>query len=261
MNDLISPKYQMKLVQDVEGALWALFSSNKYKNVRFYIEKWHIYKEGYNNFDYYENFTIYETNDKNIDLQRTLHSMDGEILLKIAIDLGIDTPDFIPSIPMFKNELKANYTTAYDTFIKSLKQIETDPSISIGLANSALESIIKEILKDERLNVELKGHETLYDLTNTILKAFAIYPELNMPKEIKTIGSSLLAINKSIEELRSNKTHFHGKTNDDYIVNDSLYAYFIINNIASVGLFLNSIYKKKFPKIEEQINEDDYLPF
>ncbi len=261
MNDLISPKYQMKLVQDVEEALWSLFSSSKYKNVRFYIEKWHIHKDDYNYNDYYENFTIYETKDKNIDLKRTLHSMDGEILLKIAIDLGIDTPDFIPSIPTFKNELKANYTTAHKTFMKSFKQIETDPSVSIGLANSALESIIKEILKDKRLNIELKGHETLYDLTKAILKAFAIYPEPNMPKEIRTIGSSLLAINKSIEDLRSDKTLFHGKTDEDYIVSDSLYAYFIINNIASVGLFLNSFYKKKFPKIEQIRNEEDPLPF
>lgn len=47
-------------------------------------------------------------NIKKIDLKKTLHQIDGETLLKIAIDLGLDTPDFIPSIPMFKNELKSS---------------------------------------------------------------------------------------------------------------------------------------------------------
>ena len=30
MKDLISPKYQMKLVEDVENALWNMFSDRKY---------------------------------------------------------------------------------------------------------------------------------------------------------------------------------------------------------------------------------------
>ena len=88
--------------------------------------------------------------------------MDGTTLLKIAIDLGVDTPDFIPSIPTFKNELKSEYKTAYDTFSKAYKQIEADPSLAVGLANSALESIIKENLKDERIYSKTTGDETLY---------------------------------------------------------------------------------------------------
>src|SRR5690606_21829868 len=107
-----------------------------------------------------------------IDLLRTLHSMSGSEILKIAIDMGVDTPDFIPSVPTFKNELKADYKTAYETFIKAFKQIESDPSLAVGLANSALESIVKEILKDERINIKIKGTETLYKLTSIILKEF-----------------------------------------------------------------------------------------
>ena len=84
-----------------------------------------------------------------------------------------------------------------------------------------------------------------------------------MPKEIKTIGSSLLSINQSIEKLRSDKTILHGKTNNDYIVNDSLYAYFVVNSVATIGLFLNSYYKNKLPKVqvEEKPIESDDLPF
>ena len=186
--------------------------------------------------------------------------MSGTTLLKVAIDLWVDTPDFIPSIPTFRNELKAEYKTAYDTFTKAYKQIEADPSLAIGLANSALESIIKEILKDDRISNKVNGGETLYKLTSIILKEFNLVNEEH-PKEIKTISSSLLAINQSIEKLRSEKTNFHGKTIDDYLINDSIYTYFIINSVATVGMFLNSYYKTKFLKAKQIIDEIDDLPF
>lgn len=188
--------------------------------------------------------------------------MDGTTLLKIAIDLGVDTPDFIPSIPTFKNELKSEYKTAYDTFSKAYKQIEADPSLAVGLANSALESIIKEILKDDRISSKTTGGETLYKLTSIILKEFNLTNDEH-PKEIKTIASSLLAINQTIEKLRSEKTDFHGKTEDDYLINDTVYTYFIINSVATVGLFLNSYYKTKFPKPQptQVVQEIDDLPF
>ncbi|MDR1617116.1 MAG: abortive infection family protein [Syntrophomonadaceae bacterium] len=270
MNELISPKYQMKLIEDVEQALWAEFPTSKYKNIEYYIQKWQQWADRSGDIFYEEwspNFTITKKQDGNIDVKSTLHTIsecDGGItLLKMAIELGVDTPDFIPSIPTFKNAIKSDYITAYDTFVKAYKQIESDPSLAIGLANSALESIIKEILKNDQINSNIKSTDTLYALTIGILKIFQLFPNTDMPIEIKTIGSSLLAINQNIEKLRSEKTTVHGKTIEDYIVQDPLYAYFIVNSIATVGLFLNSYYKKKFPKDEVQKNtifEDD-LPF
>ena len=259
MDDLVSPKYQMQLVSSVEKAIWDEYKS--YKQVRLYINKWqkNNYEPGGFNNDYWENFSIIEKQNKEIDLTATLHTMTGTDLLKIAIDLGVDTPDFIPSIPSFKNELKADYKTAYDTFTKAYRQIETDPSTAIGLANSALESIIKEILKDERMASKINGGETLYKLTGIILKEFNLTNDEH-PKEIKTIGSSLLAINQAIEKLRSEKTNFHGKTNDDYLISDTIYAYFVVNTVTTVGLFLNSYYRTKYSKQTLNTEEDD-LPF
>lgn len=261
-DDIISPKYQMQLVNSVEKAIWDEYKS--YKQVRLYISKWYRNNydpNGFNNY-FWENFAIIEKPNGEIDLTSTLHNISGTDLLKIAIDLGVDTPDFIPSIPTFKNELKSDYKTAYGTFTKAFKQIETDPSVAIGLANSALESIIKEILKDERISCKITGGETLYRLTLIILKEFNI-TNAEHPKEIKTIGSSLLAINQSIEKLRSEKTDFHGKTDDDYLITDTIYTYFVVNAVATVGLFLNSYYKTKFPKPKIIIieDEDEGLPF
>ena len=253
----------MRLVDDVENALWSTFPTSKYTNVRLYIEKWQhiISSDGYGN-EEYNFYIINQPNNSNIDLKATLHKIDGKTLLKIAIDLGVDTPDFIPSIPTFKNKLKSEYITAYDTFVKAYKQIETDPSLAIGLANSALESIVKEILKDNRLNSKIKGGETLYELSKIILKEFSFFPDSILPKEIKTIGSSFLSASQSIESLRSEKTNFHGKTTEDYLITKPLYAYFVVNSVSTVGTFLMSFYKTKYPKPKvEKKDEYDDLPF
>ena len=257
MSEFISPKYQMKLVKSVHDAIWDEYKT--YREVNLYIDKWHEVEEDWNN--HWENFPIIKKESGDIDLLRTLHSMNGSDLLKVAIDMGVETPDFIPSIPTFKNELKSDFKTAYDTFTKAFKQIESDPSLAVGLANSALESIVKEILKDDRIKNKIQGTETLYKLTSIIIKEFN-FLDSNHPVEIKTIGSSLLSISQSIEKLRSEKTDFHGKTNDDYLITDSIYTYFVVNAVTTVGLFLQSYFKTKLPKPPKEVEEEhDDLPF
>lgn len=248
----------MKLIEVVEKAIWAKYDS--YRNVQFYIEKWHVEEEWGN---YSQNFTIKKKEEGKIDLLPTLHSMDGEILLKIAIDIGVETPDFIPSIPKFRNEIKSEYKTASSTFEKAFREVEEHPDIAVGLVNSALESIIKKILKDEKIKTKANSKKTLYELASDLLKEFQLYPKTDMPTEIKTIGSSFLAINQSIERLRSEKTNLHGKTESDYIIKDALYTYFIVNSVATVGLFLKSFYERKFKEGNSNnlpVFEDD-LPF
>ena len=118
--DAISPKYQMRLVKQISDAIWSEY--NTYKDVRAYIEKWHESRDDWN--DYWENFKIYYKDKGEVDLLSTLHGINAHTLLKIAVDMGVDTPDFIPSIATFKNDLKAEYQTANITFEKAFKQIE-----------------------------------------------------------------------------------------------------------------------------------------
>jgi hypothetical protein len=256
MNDLISPQYQMDLVQRIEREIWAKYSS--YRNARFYIDKWHE-TDDYN----WENFTICQKDDGNIDLPGTLHTVRGETLLRIAIDIGVETPDFIPSIPTFRNEIKADYPTASETVEKAFRQIEEHPDIAVGLANSALESIVKEILKNERITTKVNPKKTLYDLASDLLKEFQMFPSAEMPQEIKTIGSSFLSICQSIEKLRSEKTNLHGKTDEDYVIKDVAYTYLVVNSVATVGLFLKSYYQKKYcgQTTNAPADLEDDLPF
>ena len=252
MNDLISPKYKMTLIDNINTKIWELYES--YKKVEFYIEKWISYVSVDWSFEEEATFIIKRDLKNNIDLLATLNKIDSETLLKIAIDLEIETPDFIPAIPTFKNEIKSEYINASHTFQKAFKEIEEHPDLAIGLANSTLESIIKEILKDNIFDKKLSefNSKTLYDLTNQILKELSLFPQSDMPNEIKAIGSSMLSMNKNIEQLRSNKSRFHGKLEEDILINESIYAYFIVNSVTTIGLFLISFYKKfKIEKIEE----------
>ena len=234
--EIISPKYRVSLIQSIKKVLWNSYSS--LAQVYEYMTGWQHYKD----------FKI-EFERNNIAIEPTLNNLDAETLIKIAIDLGIDTPDFIPSIPTFRNIIKVEYATASITFESAYKKIETEPEIAIGLANSALESIIKEILKDSRITTQWKENDTLYKLTKSLLKEFKLHEVNDMPEEIKTIGSSLAAIAQSIEKLRCDKTYFHGKTNDDYVISDPMYAYFIVNSICTVGMFIRTFYKKHYPNV------------
>ena len=250
----------MDIVQKISASLFEQFKS--YENVEAYLSKWHQEEQGWNHF--WENFQFYYRDEakKKIDTAKTLHNVDGETLLKIAIDLGIETPDYIPSIPTFKNELKSSYEIASLTFEKAFRNVETDPSLAIGLANSALESIIKEILKDSRINVTWSEKDTLTKLVGNICKVFGFQSNGKFPTEIKTLASSLISAGQAIENLRSDKTEFHGKTDGDLMITDAVYAYFVVNATTTVGLFLLNFYKSNYPPIvKSEVTLDDEIPF
>lgn len=254
MTPKISPLYQIKLQESVKEALFEKLGG--YKDVERYLGKWH--NDDFNISNFYFCYT-----GVNIDALGTLNTMDGELLLQIAVDLGVDTPDFIPSVAIFKNEIKSSYATAYQSFEKALKEIYEHPDISIGLVNSALESILKEMGKDDRLK-ELKGMTkgTLYDLSQNLLKSFELFPSKEIPEELRNIGSGLLKVLKSIEDLRSTKTKLHGLGASDYMVTDTILAQFVVNASTTLGMFFLTYYKNRFPPAHEKTDTSfDDLPF
>lgn len=244
----ISPVYRMKLLEKVEKEIWNRYKS--YKDVEQYMKLNQIY-DGFGQVDFDISYFSEGKNNEKINLIETLRVIAKDIpdkLLKMAIDLGIETPDYIPSIPTFRNELKADYKNASTSFEKAFQNIEEDPAESVGYANSVLESIIKEILKDQRFDIDATKL-TNGKLVKAILKEFGLNPNSpQMPDEIKSIGSSLTTVSKAIEDLRSDKTSFHGHDSEKYLIDEPLYAYFIVNACATVGLFLINFYEKKFPK-------------
>ena len=239
--DVISPKYRVRIISQIAKKLTSEFRDSN--ELYSYFRVWQQYAK----FEIKQSAFFFL--NKDVDVYETLYTIvDIEILIKIALDLGLDVPGTIPSIPIFRNTIKNEFPTTEAIFVKAYKHIESEPDTAIGLANSTLESLIKEILKDKRIAVEWKETDTLYSLAGALLDEFKLKPKANMPKEIKAIGSSLLSISKNIEELRSDKTLFHGKTKDDYIISDSTYAYLILNSVCTLGLFLKTFYDEHYPK-------------
>lgn len=245
----VSPRYMMELVPKVESALWALFENAKYENVRRYIQRWHTV-EYVSQWDEEENFKFHYKDEerKTIDLAETLHNMPNDLLIKIAIDLGIDTPAFLPAVPEFKNVLKDENQSAYQNFVRATKNVHENPDESVSLASSTLEGIIKTILADENFVVlltELKG-KSLTRLTISIVKEFGFNDSTKCPPELITIAGQLRGLGKTIDDLRSDKTTAHGKAHDEYVVDDPLWASFIVNTSASLGMFLWEYYVTKY---------------
>lgn len=145
----ISPVYRMELLKKVEKEIRNRYKN--YKDVEQYMELNQMVYDGFGHVDFDISYFSEGKNKEKINLVETLRVIAKDIpdkLLKMAIDLGIETPDYIPSIPTFRNELKADYKNASTSFEKAFQNIEEDPAESVGYANSVLESIIKEILKD-----------------------------------------------------------------------------------------------------------------
>lgn len=247
----ISPKYIINLQKKVKTNLQWEFSPSE---IMAYLERWVIRHGAFS-----QNFWITKLDNGKIDLDKTIQDIDDETLLKIAIDLGIETPDFIPSIPTFKNEIKASYKTAGKIFEKACKKVEDDPENAISLANSALESIIREFLKDDRITERPKGNATLYELAQYFLKATKLFPIKEQPQEIRAMGNGLLNTCQAIENLRSRKTLAHGRTENELVIEESMYSKYVVNAAATIGLFFMELYRKNYPQLT--FTEIGEMPF
>jgi len=264
----ISPKYIIDLINKINEKLYAEYAS--YKKVQTYIERWREvvrYESwGYNNSEEHPiyDFDIkFKENTTNIDLIETLNNIEDEKLLQIAIDLELEVPGFIYSVAKIEGITKQNYQIANQIFVDSIKKVYDRPDEAIGLANSALESIIKHILELNKLEVEYNPNDTLYKQTSNILKGLNFFPNKDLEESIKRIGSSLLCITQEIEALRSDKTKFHGKGREQYIIDDPLYAFFVINCVSTIGHFLISYFEKTHIDATTQAEElpADEIPF
>lgn len=264
--DSLSPKYTMELIPKIAEALWSLFTNSKYQNVRRYVEKWHSGEwTGWNGEEWSENFHIHfkdEETKREIDLDETLHGMPADILIKIAIDLGIDTPGFLPAIPTFKNVLKDQNQSAYQNFMRASKSVSADPDNAVALASSTLEGIAKTILEHE---VFADSRDKLKNLSLTrliieIVKKFKL-EDKDAPAEIFSLAKQLRGIGSTLDDLRSDKTTAHGKGSKDYVIDDPLWATFSVNIVTSLGLFMWEYFNKKFipeyKKRESEIDIDD----
>ncbi len=176
-----------------------------------------------------------------------------------TVDFGVEIPNIIYAVPEIISYKSTDYKDVNLIFDEAFKKVYEDPSHSIALANSALETVIKRICQDEQIK-KIEGKKSLYKLMQHILKSFKYFPTQTEDEYIRNIGSSILNIAKNIEDLRSNCTkEAHGRLKEDYIIDDPLYAQLFVNTSATLGLFLLNFYEKKFPKQKDTTYDE--IPF
>lgn len=254
----ISPAYLLDLADKIERELWKRRDFSKYKYVENYIERWHVVDDS-NSFCAEENFHIFRQEDENgnIDLNKTLARMPSDILLKIAFDLGLDTPGYLPVIAeRFKTVLSKNNKNARDVFSDAIMNVYSNPEDSVLDASSALDGLLKLILSDSEVSKSSRKPEGLSKRFDDALSTLKLTKKSGAPEEIYKISSSLNNIAKEIDNLRSNKTNSHGKLQDEYVVDDPLFAELCVNSAATVGIFLWEYYEKNFTS-KDSDNKDD----
>lgn len=256
----ISPLYMQKLKNRVEGALWNLFDESKYRQVEEYIRRWH---EDDGNF--WENFCVYRKDD-HIDLSHTLAEMPNDTLVRLAADIGVETPGMLPCIPVMKNILNQNNTNAYMNFTYAVKNVYDRPDQAVALAASSLEGVIKTICKDTDPDSPIKNL-SLSRLTNTVVKELIGSCDVDTPQEIKTLATQIKGLGNTIDNLRSDKSTAHGKAAGEYVIDDELWAETVVNATATLGILLWRLYersrKPKGIKVDAQplLVCDDEIPF
>lgn len=276
MENLLSHSYVMDLIDKISETLFQKYTT--YKKVERYIKRWQKvirYEQyGYNELEPIYNFyPIYKDDNRDkVDVENTLNQLDDEMIIQMALDLNIEVPGIIYSIAKIEGLNKSDYRHAKTIFEAAIQKVYDKPDEAIGYANSALESIIKHILEQGKLEVDYNKKDTLYTLTQKVLKGLDYFPSKDVEERVRQIGSSLLNISQSIELLRSEKTKFHGKDSTQYIIDDPLYACFVVNSVATLGNFLISYYEKKYNELtHEELNSkaeeeydfisDDEIPF
>lgn len=238
----ISPKFMIDLEKNICDQICKQFKTHS--EMKRYIRKWWkiISKETS------DTFCIERRNDGKIDIAETLHNISDiseDFTIQIAVDLGIETPGIICSIPKIEGLDPKAYSNVTNTFAKATHEIYEDPPHAVELATSALETVCKHVLEQGHfLNINYDSKATLRPLVTNVLKSFSFYPLNTTQIEIKTIGSSLIKAVEALCTLRNSKTNAHGKDNSQTIIDDKSSALFVVNATVTIGGFILTYYKK-----------------
>ena len=253
----VSPAFVTDIKMKLGQRIWEKYQS--YRNVKLFLVS-SVVEGGWNEPDSFQVF--YQDEEQNrVDVEKTVLYMSPYETIKIAIDLGIETPGFLPSISKFKNVLKDENQSAFQNFDRATKNVYENPDQAVSLAASTLEGIIKTILADESFAEIKTKNPSLTKLVNQLVKEFGFNDSTKCPPELITIATQLRGLGGSIDDMRSDKSTAHGKSHTEYVVDDPLWAALIVNSSASLGLFLWEYYEKKYrparSKEDAEVDNDE----
>jgi hypothetical protein len=254
----ISPSFITNLIYQIDDELSKLENNRSGYTEALFLEWQKAYeKETRQNFkmvhEYEEEYSWFNS-------RRTLRNMEHELLFKIAVDLGIKIPGLIYSVATITGITQPTR----QSFEKACKEVYENPAHAVILANSALESLIKDICADERIK-DCNQSGTQQQLLVHILKEFKISEDTKLNHKLKNITSGFQTASAAIQNLRDFHTKAHGAATAEKrdIISDPLAAAFIVNACATIGLFLQGYYEENYPKLPVEVTDDidDDIPF
>lgn len=250
---LISPLFKMKLLKQIEETLWSIASDSKYKWVESYMYQWNPCDYDWNgNCINDGKFEIYKQEGKDtIDLNKTLFRIkDIDLVIQIALDLNIPIPHFIPAVQMIEVRLDDfNYSKVRTQFQNTCKDVFDNPSNSVTLAYTTLESLIEHIAEGK--NISLTG--TLPKKVGIVLNSMSEEVEQELIPFVRTLTN----LTTQLEDLRSNKATGHGTKSTIKLIDNIEVATFIVNATASIGLLLIDIVSKQDSSKQDILISDE----
>lgn len=224
----ISPRYTVELAGKVEERLWNLFQG--YDKTCDYIEKWFDTEGLAPTIE-----PVYDF-DGSLNVSRSLKVLPNASLIRMAMDLDIATPGFLPSIPLLRNILKEENPVALQTFDRAVKLSLEHPDEAVALACSSFEGLMKSVNRD--LDVPTDRLVT-GKLAKATLENLGLHVKTDLPVEVKTLTSSLIGACNAIFDLRTKSTA-HGQSGDaaTLVIDDPLWAIFAVNAISTIGTMM-----------------------
>ena len=247
----VSPKYMVTLLKTIGDELWKIApEGSKYQMVESYMKRWQ--EDIYNVYDepIGKNFEIIRRPDNDcIDLMRTLSSINDDMLLiKIATDLGIETPGLLPITPeKFKNTLSNINTSAENDFKRAIELLYEKPAESIAIATSALDGLTITIINSGKLQTNKKpAGKKLTERMSFILKTYKQNHSDIFTEELKATTGNLNGLTSSIDNVRGRGTPVHGRENGKKLADDTIFASLVVNSVSTLGLFIWDFFNKYY---------------
>lgn len=266
IKSIVSNIYNNPVLQDTENLMLEQnFVSEEciYHYFNSWREKTSYLREIDDSFNcetYVKQFYKFElhTRKSKLDVNATLHCIqDDDILLRIAIDLGVDTPYFIPTISNIKNMLKEeiNQSNILHDFERAMKDVHDRPYESVKASHRVLTGVCAFINQKFNIIEEHSDNKTVEHTLNVLKISRKTIEQLLQNNHdhtyknckeyfdaIANISSSCQTIANNIGTLRDKYAKSHKALDHHYVIDDANIAYFAINVCSSLSWFLWSLY-------------------
>ena len=195
----------------------------------------------------YSSFAVFHESKVSIDINAFIMGIHDDKLLQFAVDLGVVIPGLTYSVkeitayvpePQYE-QYRLNY------FDEAYKEILTNPANAVSGAFTVLESICQQIAKDRGQKV---GNEKITDLLKKFINDDDFFIEPEIAKQSKDMIKEMC---KMVKDTRNKNTKAHNS--GEPTIEDPIHASFIINTVATVGLFLLQNHHKSKSQTSEPI--------